>query len=73
MFAYCENNPVNNDDPTGHGLFSTLLIGAAVGVVKQFAADLAYSALDTESNGVQFSSLGTYAAAAFSGAMLLFA
>ena len=69
MFAYCENNPVNNDDPTGHGLFSTLLIGAAVGVVKQFAADLAYSALDTESNGVQFSSLGTYAAAAFSGAM----
>ena len=31
MFAYCENNPVNNQDPTGEILITTLiLIGAAV-------------------------------------------
>ena len=34
MFAYCENNPVNTADPTGHAfMFLTAAIGAVVGAV----------------------------------------
>ena len=31
MFAYCENNPVNRNDPTGDITFSAILTGAAIG------------------------------------------
>ena len=36
MFAYCENNPVMLDDPTGEFIFA--MIGAAVGYVTGYAS-----------------------------------
>ena len=33
LFAYCENNPINNCDATGHVVTPANIIGAAVGIV----------------------------------------
>ena len=38
MFAYCGNNPVSRGDEGGE--FWHLIIGAAVGVVTQYAVDV---------------------------------
>ena len=37
MFAYCENNPVMKQDPTGElGVIASCLVGGAVGVVSSY-------------------------------------
>ena len=69
MFAYCENDPVNGSDPTGHGLFTTILVGAAIGVGKQFVADIISNGLKGNPLDAEFSSAGEYLGAAISGAV----
>jgi len=68
MFAYCENDPVNRSDPSGDVYLEVLLTGAAIGIFKQFAADVIGNAIAGRPLD-QLSSVGTYAAAAFSGAL----
>ena len=66
MFAYCENDPVNRSDPSGDVYLEVLLTGAAIGIFKQFAADVIGNAIAGRPLD-QLSSVGTYAAAAVSG------
>ena len=68
MFAYCENDPVNKSDPTGDVLLEMMLIGAATGVIRQMVIDVACNAIAGRPLD-DLSSIGTYAAAAFSGAL----
>ena len=72
LYVYCNNNPIVNKDENG-ALFISLkaiaaaaFVGALAGVVKQAASDLINSGL---SNELKFSSLGTYATAALTGAI----
>ncbi len=66
MFAYCENDPINRSDPSGEIYLEVLLTGAAIGVFKQFVTDVLSNAIAGRPLD-QLSSVGTYAASAFSG------
>jgi uncharacterized protein RhaS with RHS repeats len=39
LYAYCNNNPVNKYDPSGHIAISAFFIGAAIGLLVEFAVD----------------------------------
>ena len=67
MFAYCENNPIMRTDETGE--LWNIVIGALIGVGKQFMMDVACNMIAGRALDEQFSSVGTYVAAAFSGAL----
>lgn len=67
MFAYCENNPIMRTDETGE--LWNIVIGALIGVGKQFMMDVACNMIAGRPLDAQFSSVGTYVAAAFSGAL----
>ena len=70
MFAYCENNPVVRSDATGE-IFQALIVGAALGIAKQFALDVAGAMVSGRPLDDNFSSIGEYAAAAFSGMLYM--
>ena len=70
MFAYCGNNPVSRGDEGGE--FWHLIIGAAVGVVTQYAVDVVTDWIKGESIADILkpnSSIADYASAAISGAL----
>lgn len=60
MFAYCENDPVNSEDPSGE--FAHILIGALVGIGLQAMSDIL-------TPGQEKSSIADYIGAAVSGAI----
>ena len=70
MFSYCQNNPINRSDSTGHwfGLDDLIagVVGAAVGVGSQFVSDVAYSICTGE---WQFSNWETYVGSGIGGAI----
>ena len=70
MFAYCENNPVVRSDATGE-IFQALIVGAALGIAKQFALDVAGAMVSGRPLDDTVSSIGEYAAAAFSGMLYM--
>ena len=55
-------------DPTGE-VFQALLVGAAIGILEQFMTDVIGAMIAGIPLDENFSSVGTYAAAAFSGAL----
>lgn len=57
MFAYCENDPVNNSDATGE--WAQIVIGAALGVGEQFMTDMIYAMVTGQPLDECFSSVGT--------------
>ena len=67
MFAYCENNPIMRIDPTGKWV--NIVIGAAVGIGEQLVSDIIGAMIAGRPLDENFSSIGTYAAAAVSGAL----
>lgn len=68
MFAYCENNPVNGKDPNGEVVLAAMAVGAVNGILSQFFVDVITN-LVTGQPLDTLSSVGDYAAAAFSGAI----
>ncbi|MCL2860671.1 MAG: RHS repeat-associated core domain-containing protein, partial [Oscillospiraceae bacterium] len=68
MYAYCNNNPINMSDPTGHlAVFGIIAgIGALVGVGLQFASDVISSVAN---NKFQLSNWQTYVGSAVGGAV----
>ena len=67
MFAYCENRPIIGSDPDRKWV--NLVIGAAIGIGTQFVEDISVAMITGAPLDSNFSSIGTYAAAAFSGAI----
>ena len=70
LFAYCENNPIQQKDSDGR--FAHLIIGAAVGVFTQYICDVAQNVIEGKPLAEVFkptSSWVDYGAAALSGAL----
>jgi hypothetical protein len=70
MFAYCGNNPVARADEGGNVWH--ILVGAAVGVVTQYIADVAINMIEGKSFSEALkptSTLTDYGSAALSGAL----
>ena len=40
LYAYCSNNPVMYQDPSGHSIIGAIVIGAVIGVVAQYVSDV---------------------------------
>jgi RHS repeat-associated protein len=40
MFAYCENNPVNGEDPRGEFILTAIVIGIGIGLASQYVSDV---------------------------------
>ena len=70
LFAYCENNPIQQKDSDGR--FAHLIIGAAVGVFTQYICDFAQNVIEGKPLAEVFkptSSWVDYGASALSGAL----
>lgn len=72
MFAYCDNNPINREDPYGYfGLLTLMGIGAVVGGLIDYAGQVIANRNSGMSGPDMWTSVnvGEIAAAAFSGAI----
>ena len=70
LFAYCNNNPVNNRDATGEiPLIASLVIGAIVGIVLLYVVDVISNLIRKRNMWKRVSSYSDYVSAAISGAL----
>ena len=71
MFAYCENDPINREDTDGN--LWNVLIGALIGAVSQYVADVTENLMSGKSLGESLipskSTLVNCASAAISGGL----
>ena len=67
LYAYCDNNPVNNSDPSGHWI--QYVVGAAVGGILGFVFYVIDCYNDSSVNFVWWKAVGQFAIGAASGAL----
>ena len=60
LYAYCNNDPVNMYDPTGHFAISALIIGALIGAVIGFGTTYAIDVASEMKDGFDWSDFNTF-------------
>ena len=60
LYAYCNNDPVNKYDPTGHFAISALIIGAIVGAAIGFGTSYAIDVVTEMQDGFDWSDFNTF-------------
>ena len=56
LYAYCNNDPVNKYDPTGHFAISAIIVGAVIGFASVYIPDVVEN---VKKDGFQFNDLLT--------------